>query len=252
MKLAVICMDIVHIICCNEPDAMSFRYITQHTVDRLFLGQSVILYFEKEMILPEYRHILTNQGICPHIVPAQNRLWNLPCNTGRERNDPFMVLSQKFFINTWFIIISLDVSEGYELNQIAVAGFVLGKENQMIVSGTIHLCTFLALPRGKIDLTADDGMNALRLCLLIKPDSTIHHAVIGHSDRIHPELFRAPDQFFDAARTIKQAVFRMHMQVGKGHSAPPSRLFVNSHYTLVADAQNFSQISWYAVSSSSI
>ena len=91
----------------------------------------------------------------------------------------------------------------------------------MIVSGSVHLRTFLSHARCQIDLTADDRVNPLRLCLLIESDSTIHDTVIGDGNRIHPKFLCASDQLLDTACAIKQTVFRMHMQMGKGHSVPP-------------------------------
>ena len=113
MKFAVIRMNIVHIICSNKSDIVFFCKLTQSTVDGLFLGQTVILNLQKKIILPKDLHILCNQSLCPLVVPAQDCLWNLPCHTCRERNNPLMVLTKKFFVNTRLIIISLDICEGY-------------------------------------------------------------------------------------------------------------------------------------------
>ena len=91
----------------------------------------------------------------------------------------------------------------------------------MIVACTIHLRTFLPMPRCKIDLASNDGMNALCLCFLIKSDSAVHHTVISNGNRIHPEFFRTSDELLDSAGSVEQTVLGMHMQMGKGHSFPP-------------------------------
>ena len=76
-------MDIVNIIRCNKTDVVLLGKVTQRSVDGLFLGQPVILNLKEKIILPKDLHIFANQSIRPFTVPAQNRLRNLPCHTGR-------------------------------------------------------------------------------------------------------------------------------------------------------------------------
>ena len=215
MKLAVICMDVVNIIRCDETNAMFYCKIAERTVDRLFLGQSMILNLEKEIFLSENLHIFTNQCICLRIIPPQNCLRDLPCHTGRERNNSLVVFPQELLVHTRLIIISLGIREGYKLNQIAIACFVFGKKNQMIVACAVNLRTFLPHAGCQIDLTANDGMNALCLCLFIKSDCTIHDTMIGHGNSVHTKFFRTPYKFLDPTRTVEQTVLRMDVQMGK-------------------------------------
>ena len=113
MKLAVACMDIVDIVRRNKSDIVFFCKITQCAIDRLFLGQPVILYLEKEVLLPKDFHVFTHEFICLlHILP-QNRLRDLPRHTGRERNNSLVVFPQELLVHTRLIIISLDICEGY-------------------------------------------------------------------------------------------------------------------------------------------
>ena len=87
----------------------------------------------------------------------------------------------------------------------------------MIISCPIHLCTFLPLTWSEIDLTSNDRMNPLSLCLFIESDCTVHNTVIGHGDCIHAELFGSSHKIFDAARSIQQTILCMYMQMRKGH-----------------------------------
>ena len=107
MKLTVICMDIVHIIRCNQTNIVTLRHLTERTVDRLFLGEPVILYLEEEVLLTKNLDILTKQSLCLLVIPAQDRLRYLSCHTGRERNDSLMIFSQELLINARLIVISL-------------------------------------------------------------------------------------------------------------------------------------------------
>ena len=91
MKFAIVCMDIVHIICCNKANLMFFRKITKRMVDCLFLRQTMILYLEKEVLPTEDLHIFTDEYVRLLHIPAQDCLRNFPRHTGRERNNSLVV-----------------------------------------------------------------------------------------------------------------------------------------------------------------
>ena len=223
MELAVIRMNIVDIICCDKSDTMLLCQITKSMIHRFLFRESVILYFQEKIRMPEYVDIFANDLIRLFYIPAQNRLRNLSCNTGGKRDNSLMVAAQKFLINARFIIISLNICERYELNKVTIAELILGKKDQMIIALAIHLCAFLPHTRCEVDLASDNGMDPLCLCLFIESNHTVHDAVIGHSDRIHPEFFRAAHKLLDPTCAVQQTVFRVHMEMSKCHRFPPFR-----------------------------
>ena len=97
----------------------------------------------------------------------------------------------------------------------------------MVVACAVHLRALLPHTRREIDLAANDGMDALRLCFLIESDSTVHNAVVGHSDCVHAELLRTPNELLDPTRAVQQTVLGMHVQMCKGHASPPFRFIIS-------------------------
>ena len=77
-----------------------------------------------------------------------------------------------------------------------------------------------------VDLTADDGLNACFFTSAVKVNYAVHHAVVGDCNRALSALFDSFGQVGNTARTVKQAVFGMQMQMHKIlHGLLLSRLF---------------------------
>lgn len=66
-----------------------------------------------------------------------------------------------------------------------------------------------------ISLITDNGINTLFFAFLVKFDGTEKVAVIRHGNRIHAQAFRQLNQLRDSARSIKQAIVRMAMQMAE-------------------------------------
>ena len=65
--------------------------------------------------------------------------------------------------------------------------------------------------RRNIDLAADDGLDACRLCCLVKVDHAVHDAVVSDGHSRLAQLLDAVHDAADAARAVKQAVLGMNM-----------------------------------------
>ena len=72
-----------------------------------------------------------------------------------------------------------------------------------------------ARARGNIDLAADDGLDALGLTGAVKIDRTVHHAMVGDGAGGLPHRLDELWKVADAARTVKQTVFGMDMQMSE-------------------------------------
>ena len=62
-----------------------------------------------------------------------------------------------------------------------------------------------------VDLTADDGLDALRLAGPVKVDDAVHDAVVRDGTGGLPHGLHHAGQILDAAGTVQKAVFRMDM-----------------------------------------
>ena len=75
-----------------------------------------------------------------------------------------------------------------------------------------------ARARRDIDLAADDRLHARGFRRAVEVDHAVHVAVVGDGDGLLPDLLHARHDVADAARTVEQAVFGMHMQMHEAHS----------------------------------
>ena len=69
--------------------------------------------------------------------------------------------------------------------------------------------------RRDIDLASDDRLDAVLFRTFIEIDSAKHHAMVRNGHGALSKRLNTLDQPFDAARAVKQAVFRMHVQMCK-------------------------------------
>ena len=73
----------------------------------------------------------------------------------------------------------------------------------------VHLLEPGPAPGCHIHLTADDGLDPLRLAGLIEVDDPVHDAVVGDGHRLLAQLLHPLDQFIDPAGAVQKGKFGM-------------------------------------------
>ena len=175
----------------------------------------MVLQFQKEIPLAENLLIAQGGRLCFLVIIRKKRARDLPCQTGGERNQPFMILPEQLEIHARLAVEAFQPGARDKLRQIPVARVVLAEQDQVAVL-TIQFMDFVEPGTLRhIDLTANDRTDASFLCLFIKLHRTVHHAVIGDGDCFVPTRLRRIQQPLDPARTVQQAVFRVQMKMGK-------------------------------------
>ena len=110
---------------------------------------------------------------------------------------------------------------GDHVGEVAVAHLVLAQEDEVARLGIEFVLLIKSRAWSDIDLAADDGLDALGLARAVKVDRAVHHAVVRDGDRRLPQLADALGKPLDAAGAVKQAVFRMNVQMGERHDGFP-------------------------------
>ncbi len=101
------------------------------------------------------------------------------------------------------------------MQQIAVAGLVLGQQ-QHVVAGFVELGVFVAhAAAGQVGFDADDGFDACFFGGTVKFEGAIHRAVVGEGDGRLPQFRRSPHQIIHPAQPVEQGVFAVAVQVDK-------------------------------------
>ena len=94
------------------------------------------------------------------------------------------MLGENFFVDARFVIVAADVGVGDEFDEIFVAGFVFGEENEVIVNVFAAGAAFLFETRtGRdVNFAADDGLDAFGADGLIEIDRAVEDAVVGDGE----------------------------------------------------------------------
>jgi hypothetical protein len=129
------------------------------------------------------------------------------------------VLPQQLLVDAGLDIKALGKGGGVQEAEVPVPCLITAKENQMTGLGIQLVDAVGAAPRGYVDLTANNGLNALGLAGLVKVHHAIHDAMVGDGHSGLAQLFYPLHQLRDAAGSIQEGKFCVDVQVDKGHLA---------------------------------
>src|SRR5687767_10717900 len=102
-----------------------------------------------------------------------------------------------------------------EADEVAIAGFVFGEENEMVVYVLAAGGAFLFQPAAGSDVNfaADDRLDALSAGGLVEIDGAVKHAVVRDRKRAKIQLVRAVHELVQPARAIEQRVLGVQMEM---------------------------------------
>ena len=210
VRPGVLRMGVVHIVGTDQTDIQIPGDLQEGGVHCLLLRDTVILQLQEVIILPEDLPVF--QGALFGLIdqPLLNISGHLPCQTGGQGYDPFVVFPQQRLVHPRLIIVPFREALADNFHQIGITRIIFRQEHQMIIS-VFSSGQFPVEPGiGRhIYFAADDGVDPLFLRRPVKIDHTVHNAVIRDGRSCHPELFHLLDIFFDFIGTIQQTVFCM-------------------------------------------
>ena len=118
---------------------------------------------------------------------------------------------------------SIEMRDGDHLHKVAVAGFVLRQQGEMIGGVALVRGPVLHLTRGHVSLASDDRFQPSFRRFLVKFDRAMEIAVVGNRDRRHPKFLRLFHQLLHPHRAIEEGVFGVEMEVNEGIGRHPHR-----------------------------
>ena len=122
------------------------------------------------------------------------------------------MLGEKLLADARLVVKAVQRSFRRDLDQIAVAFFVFGEHQQMVVGvafGGGAVVVFFA----DVEFAADDRLHAGMFGRVDKMDCAKNIAVVGHGHGGHAELFHALAEFFDVASAVEHGIVGMQVQV---------------------------------------
>ena len=230
VALRVLFPQIVGIVGTHQRDARLAVQPQKTPVHLGLLGDAVILQFQIEVLFTE--DVPHGQGVLlrPGVVAVQQPLGDLAGQTGGQRDQSLGVFPQQVQVDAGLDIKALDVCLTDHIGQVAVACLVFAQQHQMAGLRVKLVLLVKSGAAGHIHLAADNGMDALLLTGAVEVHRAVHDAVVSDGAGVLPHGLHQCRQVADTARAIQQAVFRMDVEVNKGHGVTLSFFrFPSSH-----------------------
>ena len=206
----------MRIVCRDERYPHLLVQLEKSGVDLDLFVNIVSLNFQIE-VLSEDILVFLNGLLCSGYPFPLDQVWDLAAYARRKTNEPLAVLTQNLLIDSGRVVESFQIARRHQLDQILVSRLVFNEQNEVIRPALHPACRLLAestLNRA-IDLTADDRFNIDILHRPVKIDCAEQVAVIRHRYSRHLPLGRPVGDRLNLAGAVKQAVFRMAMEVDK-------------------------------------
>ena len=124
------------------------------------------------------------------------------------------MLVEQFLVDARTVVESLQVRPGNELQQVAVAGVVLGDDHQ-VIGGAFVGGAVAPAAVSDVQLASDDGFNAGILAFRVEIHHSVQGAVVGDAHGVHAQFAGATNQIGDAADAVEHTVFSMGMEMGE-------------------------------------
>ena len=101
-----------------------------------------------------------------------------------------------------------------QLQQVPIAHSVPGQQNK-VVGLLISRSAIVPVCRRYIELTADNWLYPSLFGLKIERDRPVQRTMIGDSQAVHAQLLSSGNQSGNTAQPVKEAIFRMNMEMGE-------------------------------------
>ena len=132
LRVGIVSSEIVYVVRCDERDPRILGKAEKLTVYFLLLLDTVVLYFKIVAVLSEKGTHEKGVLLGFFIVAADQKLWNIACQTRGKADEPLVMLGEQFHIDAGLGIEALGVGFGDHIAKIFVARFVLAKQDEMI------------------------------------------------------------------------------------------------------------------------
>ena len=223
LGVGIVFTKVVAIIGRDQGQTEILFQIEQASVDSVLEFEALVLNFEEKVFLAEKIAVKASGRAGCIVVPFHQTLCDFPLQAAGKADQSSRVLGQKLLADARLVVETVERSFRGDLHQVAVAFFVFGEHEQVVVRIAFRrraldvVVVFLA----DVEFASDDGLDT---CFMGRIDE-VHGAknipVVGHRHRGHAEFFDAMDQFFDVAGAVEQGVVAMQVQVDEfGHENP--------------------------------
>ena len=205
------------------------RQADELRVGALLLGNAVVLEFDEQVVPAE--DVLEAPGPLPgpFVVVGEERLEDLAAETARGGDEPLAVVGENLPVDPGLVVVALEERPAGYLDQVPIAGGILGQEGQVVVelapalgltAGVVESATaggsFAARLVRHVRLGAQHRLDSLLPALPVEVDDPVHVAVIGDADRRLAVRDRSRHDVLDPGRSVQQRILGVDVEVAEG------------------------------------
>ena len=123
-----------------------------------------------------------------------------------------MVCGQHFVVYPGLVIKTVKEAFGHNFNQVLVPLAVFCQQYQVVIA--VFAAAHFPVKPGTgrhVDFAADNRLDARFPGRAVKINDAVHNAMVCYRHAVHAQFLGTGNQFFDFARSVQQAVFRVDM-----------------------------------------
>ena len=125
---------------------------------------------------------------------------------------------QELLVHPRAVVEALEVGGGGELEEVAVAGLVLGEQGQVVGEALLRVLLEPRVGRD-VPLHADDRLDPVLLGRLVELDGSVEGAMVRDRERFLAQGLRALQQRVDLRQAVEERVLRVRVEVGEHRTA---------------------------------
>ena len=210
-------INVMHVVRRDELEAELPGPRDELAVDLGLFGQAVMLQLQVEVLRAERLLEPVNGLARAGELVLLDPIGNLARKAAGEGDQAVLVRRQQLLVNARLVIIALQVRLGGELDQVLVAGFVPGQQDEVMIRVPAAVDAFLLKPAagGHINLAADDRLDAAPAGGLVEVNRAVERAVVGDRQGRKLERMRPLHEPVQPAGSIEQRILGVQVKVNK-------------------------------------
>ena len=216
VRAVVLVAHVVNVVRRDDLEVEFLGELEEAGDDLALLRDAVVLDFDEVVFAAEDFHEATAGPSRLLVAVVQEVLRDERGEAAGEADQAVGVFREGFKIGARFVVKTLQMRVGNELQEILVAGEILRDEAEMKHALAVLVGAAVFLEAGgfnEVEFAADDRLDALGLGGVVELDRTVKIAVVGEREGLHPQLRRAIHQPVDPARAVEEAVVGMDVEV---------------------------------------
>ncbi len=222
LRVGVVFAEVVAVVGGDQRQAKIFFQLEEAGMDAVLHLEALVLNLEVEVLFAENISVGGCGSSGGVVFAFGEALGDFALKAAGEANQSTGVFGEKLLADARLVIKTVERGFRRDFDQVAVAFFVLGEHQQVVVAvafGRGAVVVFLA----DVEFATNDGLDSGMLRSVDEVDCAKDVAVVGHGHGGHAQLFYAVAEFFDVTGAVEQGVVRMQVQVDElGHGSVTS------------------------------